>query len=299
MGKNSGFGFCRGYERHSETIIMSSDLCETDAFAVSSKDFKEFEKIKIKRNAVGADDVQLDVKYCGICHSDVHFTRAEIAAVAACYPMVPGHEIAGIATKVGKNVKGIKVGDHVGVGCFVDSCMECQPCKAGYENGCDKFPTLTFNGKTVFGRISTDRDYTYGGYSKSMTVNSHFVIRIPKGYPLEKAGPVFCSGITVYTPLKEFGAIKGGKKVGVIGIGGLGQMAVNLAAAMGNEVTAISTSPKKKETAMSIGAKHFLVSTDADAMAKAVKSLDLIINTVSANHQISTYLPLLAFKFSA
>jgi uncharacterized zinc-type alcohol dehydrogenase-like protein len=272
------------------------EMYSVDAVGVKSPSSK-FEKMVVKRNMPGPDDVQFDIKYCGICHSDVHYARGELQGFPSPMPLVPGHELAGVATNVGKNVTDIKVGDHVGVGCFVDSCLECKPCKGGDENGCEKFPTFTFAGNAnAFGRIATDTGHTQGGYSKSMTVNRRFVIMIPKGYPLDKAGPIFCSGITVYTPLKEWGAINGGMKVGVVGIGGLGQMAVRLAAAMGNEVTAISTSPKKRETALAIGAKNFIVSSDPEQMAKGKATLDLIINTVSANHQVTFYMPLLAFK---
>ena len=257
----------------------------------------KFEKLTVKRNDCGPDDVQLDIKYCGICHTDIHFARDEMPGMPTQYPLVPGHEIAGFATKVGKNVKDIKVGDPIGVGCYVDSCYDCVPCKTGNENGCDQFPTFTFGTPAdKFGRIATDTNISQGGYSTSMTVPRRFAFTIPKGYPLKSAGPIFCSAITCYTPLKQWGAIKGGKKVGILGIGGLGQMGIKLAAAMGNEVTAISTSPRKKETALKLGAKNFVVSKDEESMKKAASSLDLIINTVAAPHQISTYLPLLAFR---
>jgi len=266
-----------------------------ESVAVNSRGSK-FTKLTIQRNTCGPDDVTIDIKYCGICHSDVHFAR-DVVPMPIPFPLVPGHEIAGVVSKVGKNVKDIKVGDHAGVGCFVDSCLNCRPCKAGDENGCEKHATFTFSGNaSSHGRIATDSGHTQGGYSKRMTVHRHFAIKIPKSYPLEAAGPIFCSGITMYTPLKQWGALKGGLNVGVVGIGGLGQMGVRLAAAMGNTVTAISTSPRKKDVAMKIGAKNFIVSKDEEQMKAAARSLDLILNTVSANHQVSTYLPLLAFK---
>jgi uncharacterized zinc-type alcohol dehydrogenase-like protein len=161
---------------------------------------------------------------------------------------------------------------------------------------CESIYTHTYNEETKFGRISTDSGYTFGGYSGRISVNRKFTIKIPMSYPLEAAGPVFCAGITMYTPLKKWGAFNGGKRVGIVGIGGLGQMGVRLAAAMGNEVTAISTSPKKKEVATSIGAKHFVVSKDPESMANAAGSLDLILNTVSADHEVETYMNLLGRK---
>lgn len=253
-------------------------------------------KFTIQRNTCGPDDVTIDIKYCGICHTDVHFARDPLP-MPVPFPLVPGHEVAGVVSKVGKNVKDVKVGDYAGVGCFVDSCFECRPCKTGDENGCDKMATFTFGGECGnHGRIATDSGHTQGGYSKRITVHRHFAIKIPKSYSLQAAGPIFCSGITMYTPLKQWGALKGGMNVGVVGIGGLGQMGIMLAAAMGNTVTAISRNTTKKEAALKIGAKSFIVSKDEEQMKSATRSLDLILNTVSANHQLSTYLPLLAFK---
>lgn len=209
------------------------------------------------------------------------------------YPIVPGHELAGVVTAVGKNVTGFKVGDQVGVGCIVDSCMNCSCCKEGEEHACELGMTMTYDNELKHGHIQTDSGYTYGGYSASQTVNQRYLVRIPSGYPLEAAGPIFCAAITMYSPLAHWKATAGGLKVGIIGIGGLGQMGVRIAKAMGNEVTAISTSPNKEEAARKIGADRFIVSSDPESMKVGENSLDLILNTVSANHQLNTYIPLL------
>jgi len=174
--------------------------------------------------------------------------------------------------------------------------MTCDGCKAGEEQLCSNGMTGTYNGDIKHGHIKTNTGWTFGGYSGSQTVNERYIVKIPDGFPLDAAGPVFCAGITMYSPLAYWDAKNGGKRVGIIGIGGLGQMGVRLAKAMGNTVTAISTSPNKEQAAREIGADNFVVSTDADSMAKAAGSLDLILNTVSANHDVNTYLPLLAFK---
>jgi len=206
---------------------------------------------------------------------------------------MPGHELAGTVAKVGKNVTKFKVGDRAGIGCIVDTCMGCECCERGDEQYCLKGMTMTYDYKTTHGHLKTHTDYTFGGYSESYTLNGKYLIKIPEGYPMESAGPIFCAGITTFSPLKYWGAINGGKKVGVIGIGGLGQMAVRLAKAMGNKVTAISTSPKKEAVAKEIGATDFVVSKDPESMKAAAGSLDLIIDTVSANHPVQDYLNLL------
>jgi len=184
----------------------------------------------------------------------------------------------------------------VGVGCIVDSCFQCEGCQAGEEQLCQSGMTGTYDGETKYGRIKTGSGWTFGGYSGSQTVHQRFIIKIPEGFPLEAAGPVFCAGITMYSPLVYWGADKGAKRVGIIGIGGLGQMGVRIAKAMGNTVTAISTSPNKEAAAREIGADNFVVSTDPESMKAAANSLDLILNTVSADHNLNTYLPLMAGK---
>jgi len=269
-------------------------MYSTYAFAKTSPEAK-FQKINIRRNVAGDDDVTFKLKYCGICHSDVHI--AENGLGMTKYPCVPGHELAGVVTSVGKNVTKVKPGDKVGVGCLVDSCGGCLMCKGGDEQFCQKGSVQTYNGQwKKYGRVKTDTDWTFGGYSGHHTVPERFIVKVPEGYPLESAGPVFCAGVTMFCPLSNWGADKGGKRVGIVGIGGLGQMGVQLAKAMGNTVTAISTSPNKKEAAMEIGADNFVVSTSKESMAASAGSLDLILNTVSAEFDVNLYLSLLAPK---
>jgi len=270
-----------------------SEMYSTVAWAKSAAD-SEFGKIEIKRNVTGDDDITFDLKYCGICHTDVHIANNDMGNTH--YPCVPGHELAGVVTAVGKRVTKYKVGDRVGVGCIVDSCMGCDACKAGEEHMCGKGMTGTYNGDIKHGHIGTDSGWTYGGYSGSQTVHQNYIVKVPDGFPLEAAGPVFCAGITMYSPLCYWKANQGGMRVGIVGIGGLGQMGVRLAKAMGNTVTAISTSPNKEAAAREIGADNFVVSTDPASMTAAAKSLDLILNTVSASHDLNTYMGLLANK---
>jgi len=184
----------------------------------------------------------------------------------------------------------------LGVGCIVDCCMACSICDRGDEHICPKEMTMTYDAETKHGHIKTNTGWTLGGYSGSHTVNERFIVTIPDGFPLEAAGPIFCAGITMFSPLAQWKADKGGMNVGIIGIGGLGQMGVMLAKAMGNTVTAISTSPNKEAAAREIGADNFVVSSDPESMKKAAGSLDLILNTVSADHDLSSYLGLLARK---
>merc|ERR1712126_361167 len=276
-----------------KTFFEMSDMYSTVAWAKTSPD-SEFSKIEISRNLAGENDVTFDLKYCGICHTDVHVACNHMGNTH--YPCVPGHELAGIVTKVGANVTKVKVGDRVGVGCISDSCMNCEGCAEGEEHLCAGRMTSTYDRETNHGHIKTNTGWTFGGYSGSQTVHERYIVKIPDGYPLEAAGPVFCAGITMYSPLQYWNASNGGKRVGIIGIGGLGQMGVRIAKAMGNSVTAISTSPNKKAAAMEIGADSFVVSTDPESMKAAAGSLDLILNTVSAEFDVNLYLPLLAPK---
>lgn len=241
----------------------------------------KFKQITIQRRDPKPDDVVIDLAYCGICHSDIHTARGEWAGTQ--YPCVPGHEMVGTVTAVGKKVKKFKVGDYAGVGCLVDSCKKCVNCKNGEEQFCENGATFTYNSP------STDGGHTYGGYSSSITVKEHFALKIKKGLPLEKIAPLLCAGITTYSPLKRYGAKKG-KKVGVIGLGGLGHMAVKIAAAMGAEVTVFSTSPNKEKDAKKLGAKRFVVTKDPKNFESVASNLDLIIDTVSAPHDFTPYL---------
>jgi uncharacterized zinc-type alcohol dehydrogenase-like protein len=239
----------------------------------------------IERRALGPKDVRIAIKYCGVCHSDLHQARNEWGNTI--YPSVPGHEIVGHVTAVGGEVRSFKEGDFVGVGCLVDSCGTCTSCKAGLEQYCTTGWTGTYNAadKHMGGT-------TFGGYSDSIVVTEHFVLRIPKHLDATAVAPLLCAGITTYSPLRHFG-VKKGQKVGVVGLGGLGHMGVKIGAAMGAEVVLITTSPKKAEDAKRLGAKDVLVSTEPTQLAKHQSSFDFIIDTVSADHDINALLDLL------
>ena len=269
----------------------------TEALAMGCRDCDcSFEAMKIKRRAVADYDVAFDLKFCGVCHSDLHFAANHLKNVMpTSYPCVPGHELAGVVTAVGEKVTKLKVGDHVGVGCMVDSCLECKACKSGEEQKCSK-QVGTYNGKDWSGRAAGDDDkVTKGGYSSKMVVHERFAISIPKTYPLEAAGPVLCSGITLYDPLKKF-PVKKGTKVGIVGLGGLGCIGLKIAKSMGATVTAISRSDNKRELALKCGADDYLVSTDSKAMAKRAKSLDLVVNTIPSYHDSTLYTKLVTGK---
>jgi len=220
-------------------------------------------------------DVVIDIKFCGICHSDIHLTRDEWG-FGSPFPMVPGHEIAGVVKSVGPKVTKFKVGDHVGVGCMVDSCRTCVSCKQELENYCTNGNTMTY------GSIEKDGvSVTYGGYSNTIVTNEDFVLMIPKSLPLDKAAPLLCAGITTYSPLKNW-KTGPGKKVGVIGLGGLGHMAVKYAVAMGADVAVLSHSDKKRDDAKKFGANYFINTQTANALTVHAATFDLIINTVSS-----------------
>ena len=237
------------------------------------------------RRDLGPHDVLIDIKFCGICHSDIHQARDEWGG--SQFPMVPGHEIAGVVSKVGSKVTQHKVGDHAGVGCFVDSCRSCSECKAGMEQFCEVGMISTYNGTEKDGKTATQ-----GGYSTQIVVNENYVLKIPASIPLDRAAPLLCAGITLYSPLSHWKAGPG-KKVAVIGLGGLGHMGVKIASAMGAEVTVLSHSDKKAEDAKKFGAKHFYNTSVEGTFEKLAGSFDLIINTVSAPLDWSAYLGLL------
>jgi uncharacterized zinc-type alcohol dehydrogenase-like protein len=239
----------------------------------------------IDRRDVGPHDVLIEIRYCGICHSDIHFVRSEWDEVT--YPVVPGHEIVGIVAEVGSEVTRHAVGDRVGVGCMVGSCGECANCRKGEEQYCLKGNILTY------GSIDKDGRLTQGGYSTHVVVTEDFVLKIPQGLELDAAAPLLCAGITTYSPLRHWGAGPG-KKVAVIGLGGLGHMAVKLAHAMGAEVTVLSQSLKKREDALRLGADDYHATGDPDTFETLAGSFDLIINTVSAKLDVDVYLSLLA-----
>lgn len=237
-----------------------------------------------ERREPRANDVVIEIKYCGICHSDIHTVRDEWGAKT--YPLIPGHEIAGVVTRVGAGVTKHKVGDVVGVGCLVDSCRECSPCKDHLEQFCEKGMIGTYG--------STDKDgtMTQGGYSSQIVVDQDFVLRMPKNLPLDAAAPLLCAGITLYSPLVHWKAGPG-KKVAIIGMGGLGHMGVKIAAALGAEVTVLSQTLSKQEDGKRLGAKHFYATSDKETFKKLGGHFDLIINTVSANLDWNQYLGLL------
>lgn len=243
-----------------------------------------------KRRAVGDNDVHIETKFAGICHSDIHQAREEWGP--AIFPMVPGHEIAGVVVAVGKNVKNFVVGDHAGVGCFVDSCRDCDNCKETNGNYCRKGMVGTYNSKFKhahcpgFHAEADKQENTYGGYSKDIVVDKDYALKIPKNIPLDRAAPLLCAGVTVYSPLTYYGCEKG-MKIAVAGLGGLGSMAVKFGVAMGAHVTVLSRGTAKKEEAMArLGAHDFIDSTNKEAMAAAAERFDRIVDTIAADHDI-------------
>jgi len=239
----------------------------------------------IERRDVGADDVLIAIRYAGICHSDIHTVRGEWGDIA--YPQVVGHEIVGVVTEVGTDVAKFAIGDRVGVGCMVNSCRECVNCLAGQENYC-------LNGNTgTYTAVDRDGTITQGGYSTHIVVTQDFVLRVPESIPYEAAAPLLCAGITTYSPLAHWNAGPG-KRVAVVGMGGLGHMAVKIAHAMGAEVTVLSQSLAKQEDGLRLGADHYYATSDPETLKKLRNSFDLVINTVSAPLDLNRYLRILA-----
>jgi uncharacterized zinc-type alcohol dehydrogenase-like protein len=241
-------------------------------------------KTTVERRDPGPHDVAFDIHFAGICHSDIHTVKGEWGQVD--YPLTPGHEIAGIVTAVGSEVTAFKVGDRVGVGCFVDSCRECSSCLAGEENYCKRGMIGTY------GAVGRDGQPTQGGYSGAIVVDENYVLRIPDALPLDAAAPLLCAGITTYSPLRHWNAGPD-TRVAVIGLGGLGHMAVKLAKAMGAKVTVLSQSLKKMEDGLRLGAGEYYATSDPETFKKLAGSFDLILNTVSANLDMGAYLGLL------
>ncbi len=262
---------------------QKSKTLKTPAYAAQSAT-SPVAPFTIERREPGPHDVLIDILYCGVCHSDIHQARNEWAN--STFPMVPGHEIIGKVGKVGSKVKKWKVGDTVGVGCFVDSDRTCEECKAGEEHFCDKL-SVTYNGFEQDGKTPT-----YGGYSTRIVVDENYVLRIPDGLPLEGAAPLLCAGITTYSPLHHFG-VKKGDKVAVVGLGGLGHMGVKLAKALGAHVTVLSRSLSKKDDALRLGADDYLATGDASVFEKNAGRFDFILDTVSAPHDYNVYLNML------
>ena len=259
----------------------------TKAYGAHAAD-KKLEPLDIERRSPGPHDVQIEIAYCGICHSDLHQVRNEWGN--STYPMVPGHEIVGRVTAVGAHVKGFKVGDLAGVGCLVDSCRACPSCQRHLEQFCEKGAAFSYNG-TEMDRTTP----TYGGYSSSVVVDEAFTLKISPKLDLAAAAPLLCAGITTYSPLRHW-KTKKGDKVGVVGLGGLGHMAVKLAAAMGAEVTMLSTSKAKETDARKLGAHHFGLTSDDTTFKKLAGQFDLIIDTISAPHDYNKYLGLLRIE---
>jgi uncharacterized zinc-type alcohol dehydrogenase-like protein len=259
-------------------------MTSVKAYAAQAAD-KPLAPYTFERREPGADDVEIKILFCGVCHSDIHTARNEWGGTV--YPAVPGHEIVGKVTRVGANVSKFKEGDTVGVGCFVDSCMHCANCEADLENYCENGNTQTYNAQS-----QDKKTITKGGYSSHIVVTQHFVLSVSDKLPLEKVAPLLCAGITTYSPLRHWG-LKAGDKLAVVGLGGLGHMAVKLGASMGAEVTMLSRSKSKEKDAAELGAKHFKLTTDKDTMAGLANSFDFIIDTVSAQHDYNEYLALL------
>lgn len=246
---------------------------------------EQLQPLKIQRRKPAAHDVEIEILFCGVCHSDLHTARNEWHGTI--YPCVPGHEIVGRVVAVGEHVSKFQAGDLAAVGCLVDSCRECDNCAAGLEQYCETGNTGTYNAPDI--HLGTR---TYGGYSESIVVNEDFVLHVPANLDLAATAPLLCAGITTYSPLKHWN-VGPGKRVGIVGLGGLGHMGVKLAKAMGAEVIVFTTSPSKVEDAKRLGADHVVLSTDADQMQRYKGKLHFILDAVSAQHDINAYLRLL------
>ncbi|MDT9594827.1 NAD(P)-dependent alcohol dehydrogenase [Nocardioides zeae] len=252
---------------------------------VTSGAREPFERSTIERRDPGPHDVVIDIAYAGICHSDIHTAREEWGE--AIFPLVPGHEIAGTVAAVGSDVTRYSVGDRVGVGCFVDSCRECENCRAGEEQYCLRGEVGTYNSRQY-----ADGSPTHGGYSRSIVVDENYVLGIPEGIELDVAAPLLCAGITLYSPLRHWGAGPG-KKVAIVGMGGLGHMGVKIASALGAEVTVLSQSLSKEEDGRRLGAQHYYATSDKATFKELRGSFDLIVNTVAVSLPLDRYLSLL------
>ncbi|MGB1951064.1 MAG: NAD(P)-dependent alcohol dehydrogenase [Marinobacter sp.] len=261
-------------------------MTQTKAFAAQSPT-SGLAPHSIERRAPRPDDVSIEIDYCGVCHTDIHFAHNDWGVTE--YPVVPGHEIVGRVTSVGPQVKAFKEGDVVGVGCMVDSCRTCSACNAGLEQYCSNGMTGTYNGEDRH-----DHSITYGGYSERIVVSERFVVRVPEKLDIKAAAPLLCAGITTYSPLRHYG-VKAGHKVGVIGMGGLGHMGVKFAKALGAEVTIFTRSESKVGEAKKQGADHVVVSTDEDQMAAVAETLDFMLDTVPVQHDLNPYLNCLTY----
>ncbi len=258
----------------------------TDTRAYAAFDSKSpLRPYRFARREPGVNDVQIEILYCGVCHSDLHQVRNEWAM--STYPMVPGHEIVGRVTRIGAKVTRFAAGDPVGIGCFVDSCRTCPSCRKGEEQYCTGPLVFTYNSKEKDGETPTQ-----GGYSSQIVVDENYVLRLAKGAPLEQLAPLLCAGITTYSPMKHWKLAKG-QKVAVLGLGGLGHMAVKYAAALGAEVTLLSSSPSKKADAARLGAHDFALTSNEKTLAGLSRRFNMLIDTVSAPHDIAGYAEML------
>jgi uncharacterized zinc-type alcohol dehydrogenase-like protein len=259
-------------------------MIKTRGYAV--QDAKSmFAPFQFERREVGANDVLVEILYCGVCHSDIHQVKNEWGG--SLYPMVPGHEIVGRVTQVGKEVTRFKAGDLAGVGCFVDSCRTCSSCKKGLEQYCEGHLVVTYNGTE-----KDEKTPTFGGYSSHIVVDQNYTLKVSPKLALEKVAPLLCAGITTYSPLRHWG-VKSGHQVAVLGLGGLGHMAVKLASSFGAEVTVLSSSKSKEKDARQLGARHFVQTSDSQIFEKLANHYDYIVDTVSAPHDLNQYLGLL------
>jgi len=259
-------------------------LATTSCFAALASD-QDLVPHHIERRRIGPKDVAIDIAFCGVCHTDLHFAKNDWGR--SNYPLVPGHEIVGTVNAVGADVKKFKLGQKVAVGCFVNSCHTCSSCAVDLEQYCLKGVTGTYNAASV-----DPGGFTYGGYSKNIVVDEHFVLRMPDGLDLAGAAPLLCAGITTYSPLKHWN-IEAGMRVGVIGLGGLGHMGIKFAHAMGAQTTMITSSAHKAQDALRLGADGVLLSSDAAAMQAMANQFDFLLNTIPVYHDYNVYLPLL------
>ncbi|RIN29037.1 NAD(P)-dependent alcohol dehydrogenase [Staphylococcus succinus] len=260
------------------------EKCQTRVIQTVTSDYESFETNIITRRELREDDVAIDIKYCGICHSDIHVVDNDFGS--ANFPIVPGHEITGVVSAVGSDVTKFKVGDRVGVGCFVDSCGVCEHCQNGDEQFCIEGVVVVFNSKGYDGEL------TYGGYANDIVVKDHFVIGIPDTLDLDVASPLLCAGVTTYNPMKKWN-VGPGKKVGIIGMGGLGHLAVQFAHKMGAEVIVLGHSKGKNEEAKRFGADAYELTTEVETFNKLKGKFDFILNTVAVSLDVDAYVSLL------
>ncbi len=259
-------------------------MLQTKGYAAHSPT-DSLQPFNFERRELGASDILIEIAYCGVCHSDIHQVRDEWGG--SIYPMVPGHEIVGRVGRVGTSVSKFKEGDYAGIGCFVDSCGECENCTEDFEQFCLKQAAMTYNGTEMDRKTPT-----YGGYSSQIVVEENYALKVAETENLAGVAPLLCAGITTYSPLKRFN-VREGQKVGIIGLGGLGHMGVKLAVSFGAKVTVFSTSPSKEEDARKLGAHNFVVTKNPENMKPLTGSYDFILDTVSADHDLNMYLNLL------